>query len=218
MSTPLRALLLLPLLSGIAVAGEEDAGGLYWRIGAGGAYGDDADTAFGGQIQYDEGYALSGAIGWHVGELANERFGLAVELEAYRAEYDVKSDNLLALGSSTGETFATSAFFVNGVVDWRWNDKVALYVAGGVGATTGMSFDSFADGPLLSDFEIEEDSVMAVQGKAGLRYHLGGGLDWELGYRYISLEELTMTDSAVGSSFDLDSSIHTIEIGVSWGN
>ena len=142
----------------------------------------------------DEGFAVSGTIGYQLGRSGDGRFNLALEAEYYYAENDV-DDFPIAFGL-TAEDLETNAIFANLVGDWYWTDSISFYVGAGVG---------FAEVDLFS----ASDDGGAFQGKAGLRYHLGGGFSWSLGYRYLMTEDIEDAD-------DFENIHNVVETGLRW--
>ena len=143
----------------------------------------------------DEGFALSGTIGYQLGRAGDGRFNLAIEAEYYYAENDV-DDFPIAFGL-TPDDLETSVIFANLVGDWYWTDAVSFYVAGGVGYATDVELFSASD------------DGGAFQAKAGLRTHLGGGLSWNLGYRYLVTED-------VEDANDFENIHNVLETGLRW--
>ena len=144
----------------------------------------------------DDGFAFHGALGYHLGEPGDGRFRLSVEAEYYYSENDVE-DFPIAFGL-TPDDLETSILFANLVGDWYWTDSISLYLGGGIGYVTDVEL-----------FGASDDGGTAAQGKAGLRYQLGSGFSWNLGYRFVMTED-------IDDANDFENQQHVFETGMSW--
>jgi len=107
---------------------------------------------------------------------------------------------------------------VNAVFDWEWTEKITMYGGAGIGQAVRLDFDSLSDAD--RNFRLEDETALAVQGKIGLRYSLGGSATWSFGYRYLQTEDLELRDEDVFGdyrSFDLANHQHVLEFGIGWG-
>lgn len=186
-----KALSLLPIAlfaaGGLATAQDESP----WYVALGGGLQTIPETQ---GFDPSDGYALDVAFGYRFGESQDGALRIALEAEYYYAENDL-DDFPVAFGLE-GSDLSTGVFFGNVVADWYWTDTTALYFGGGAGLATVEVFDI-------------EDDVVAYQGKVGLRFQLGGGFGWNLGYRYVRTEEIADAD-------DFENGQHVAEIGVTW--
>jgi hypothetical protein len=185
---PLLSFALLAAGGGLAAQGDESP----WYLGFGaGINSIQANQGF----EPDEGFALNGAFGYRFGEPGDGRVRFGLEAEYYYAENDL-SDFPVSFGL-TPDDLTTAILFGNLVGDWFWTDATSLYFGGGIGYAHDVQI-----------FDIEDDGV-AYQGKAGLRFHLGGGFSWNVGYRYVRTDD-------IADANDFENAQHVGEMGVTW--
>ena len=175
---------------GGALAAQEESP---WYVGFGAGI-NSIDVS--GDFDPDNGFALDGAFGYRFGESGDGRLRLGIEAEYFYSENDV--DDFPVGFATEPDDLTTAIIFGNLVGDWFWTDAISMYFGGGIGYAHDIEL-----------FDVEDDSV-AWQGKAGLRYHLGGGFSWNIGYRYVSTEDIE-TDFG-----DFENSQHVGEMGVVW--
>jgi opacity protein-like surface antigen len=211
----------LPLLAGLADAQDDrepwirERSPWYLQFGAGATFADDSSIILGADVEYDVGLNLSGLIGYQLGHLFwIDRLTWALEIESFYAFYETDKETVPTQVSTQNLDTDILALFLNGMVDWKMSERTSLYFGVGIGFTPLIEADLFDSG--FSSLELEEDNVLAFQGKVGLRFWLGEKLSWGIGYRYVQTEDLEVTNLANGSSFDVENSLHAAEVTVRW--
>ena len=58
-------------------------------------------------------------------------------------------------------------------------------------------------------FSASDDGFNAFQGKTGMRFQLGGGFSWNLGYRYVQTDDISNANN-------FENMQHVLETGVRW--
>lgn len=219
----LATALSLALSPALASQGEVPSSKYYFQLGPGFAEQMDSQ-GFTRDITFENGYTLSALVGRRTSWIDSDRCALSLEVEGLYVDAEVDSDGLLAAGSSTLEDLTTTAFLLNGVLDWDWSEDVTFYVGGGVGYAPVIDLASFEDGPpgvngRPRTFELNDEEGIAWQGKVGLRYHLGADRNYSflLGLRYFQTEDVEAEDPEVPGSFDLENRVLAVEAGFRWG-
>jgi len=193
MRTRLPLLPIALLLSGAPLAAQswdDEPGPWYVGFGSGAGL---MDTSQG--FDPDTGFTVHGNLGYILGHPGDGRLTLAVEGEYYYSRNRVK-DFPVSFGTEA-DNLETSAGFGNLIADWYWTDATSLYFGGGVGYTERVTL-----------FNAKETGA-AYQAKAGMRFHLGGGFSWSLGYRYLKTGD-------VADALDFQNEQHVFETGVRW--
>jgi opacity protein-like surface antigen len=88
-----------------------------------------------------------------------------------------------------------------------------MYGGLGVGYATLIDYEAFDEG----DLQIEDDNGLAVQGRLGFAYNLGGNYDARFGYRYFRTESVDIDNVTSGASDELDIGQHSLELAFRWG-
>jgi opacity protein-like surface antigen len=180
-----------------------------WYVDVGGAYTliEDSDLVDGrlpggrGELEVDDGYAVTGAVGYGYGN------GLRTELElAYReSDLDAISGGGFGVVGSRGVGGDISAFsgMVNVYYDYRVNGGFVPYIGGGIG---GASIDLDSSTLGVDDSE----TVFAYQFMGGLRYPLNDRLWLRVGYRFFSTEDLEIQGT------EAEYVTHNVEAGLTF--
>jgi opacity protein-like surface antigen len=196
-----HALLALCALCGSAQAQEDSP--WYLQFGAGAVQPQDSDAdVLEDDLQFETGFAISGIGGYRF--VDGERLDLSLEIEGYRAEYDIDQN----LGDAK-----TTAVLGNANLEIALSRVVLLYLVGGAGWATDVDLDSNAEGQSL---DLQDDGAFAFQGKIGIRVLLGGNFSWLIGYRYFQTEDLGVDEEFSGSSFDFENVQHVFEMAFRW--
>lgn len=160
-------------------------------------------------IEFDEGYLLSLGVGHRFG--ARETgLGFALELDGVWTDQD--ADDTGALQAVRDVTVAGA--LIDGVVDYRIGDQITLYGAGGIGAAW-LDVGTVSDG--FNDFDDEDGPFLAWQLKAGLAWNFGESTALHVGYRFLNVDDAEIDDGLGGSSFDLETRQHVLELGLLFG-
>lgn len=186
--------------------GYTDRDGMYLQFGAGLVTTTDSDGPD-EDIEFDEGWLASGAIGSRFGAADDNRFAFDLELEVLWSDQDADdSGTLQAVNDVT-----VLAGLINGLVDFELTRSFSLYAGAGIGAA-GMDVGTTSDA--VNDFDEEDGPFLAWQAKAGLRFYTRGSASFFLGYRFLNIDDAEIDDDVGGASFDLQTSQHVAEAGV----
>lgn len=181
--------------------------GTYLRL-SGGFVTTTSSSGPGEEIDFDEGWEASVGLGTRLG--ANDSgLGFALELDGVWTDSDTDSGNNPPVTDVT-----MGALLLDGILDFRVAERVALYAGVGVGAAW-LDVGTEDDG--LSDFNDEDGPFLAWTAKAGLHWHLGARTALQVGYRFMNVDDNELDDGLGGTSFDLETQQHTIEVGLIFG-
>jgi opacity protein-like surface antigen len=208
----LTALVLAPVM---AIAQQSHDNWPNWYLGLSGqmAFVPDADVDGGGvngEVSFDEGYAVSGALGFRPYRSNSVFDNTRFELEySYRGQdFDNFSGtvggiptNIQANGDLSGSSIMLNAFY-----DFRNDSGFTPYLGAGAGATF-WNFDSSALG--VDD----QDTVFGYQGMAGIYYspETLPNTDWGVGYRYFATLDPEFSNN-LGGTIEHDYDSHNVEL------
>ena len=188
---------------------EEARGGTYVRVGAGLVTTEETDGPD-EEIDFDEGYMIDLALGHRFADDPDDKFGFGIELEGLWTDQDADDDPpIQALRDIT-----VLGAFLNGLVDYQFSDSFGIYAGAGIGSAwmdVGTESDSF------NDFEDEDGPFLAWQARGGLQLWTSPSLAWNLGYRFLNIDDVEIDDDLGGAEFDLETTQHMLEIGASFG-
>ena len=167
-----------------------------------------------GELSFDTGYEVSGAVGYAFGNLRAEG-----EISYRRVDTDTLRVNSVTLGSFTAVglgTFAVdgsaSALALMGNVwyDIPTGTRWVPFVGGGVGATrVNYTADAIGGAPKAID---ETDTVFAYQFGAGIAYQVSPRLLVELAYRYFATSDPEFRPGLFTDHAEIHT--HDVEVGV----
>ncbi len=185
-------------------APQDDGGRSYLRVSAGLVTMKDSDGP-GEDIEFNEGYLLGLAFGQRMN--SNSTFNFNLELEALWTDQD--ADDSGPIQSVQDVTFG--ALFLNGVFDFELGERLSLYAGGGVGAAW---VDVGTHSSIINDFDSDEGPYLAWQLRAGLEWRFSSAIAGNLGYRFITNDDVELDDDVGGASFDLETQQHVLEVGL----
>jgi opacity protein-like surface antigen len=177
----------------------------YVRV-TGGAITAESSDAPDEDIDFEEGYLVSVAVGSRIGA-AETGLGFGFEFEGLWTELDADDDGPI---EAVTEVIAIGAL-VGGVVDYRIADAFALYASAGAGVAW-LDVDTGADA--LHDFDDDDEASFVWQARAGIAWRLTSETALHVGYRYLAFDDVEIEDDVGAASFDLEVRQHGIEIGV----
>jgi opacity protein-like surface antigen len=157
-------------------------------------------------VEFDQGYAVPVAIGWRLPG-ADDALALDLEVEGIYTDQDVDDDGL----TQAVVDITQFGLLFNALADFEVGDALALYAGGGIGLSF-LDIGTTSDG--LNSFEDEDGPFLAWQLKGGLRWWMSDALSWNLGYRFLNVDDVEIDDGVGSSSFDLETEQHVIEIGI----
>ena len=206
----LAALVLLAAAPSQALAAPI-LGGFYLALGGGVVGLEDADIDYGGalgngNIQFDAGWAVSGAAGWRV-----LRF-YRIEFEVSHRENDI-SDVDFGFGGD-GKMTATT-YMVNGYVDFPTYSYSGFvpYIGAGVGRAQ-FTQDIQVDG---GDLSHSNAHAFAYQVIGGLEFPvMPRRMSVTFEYRYLATTRPAFQDLG-GFNYHSDYNSHTFFAGLRWG-
>lgn len=181
--------------------------GTYLRL-SGGFVTTTSSSGPGEEIDFDEGWEASIGLGRRLGAY-DTGLGFSVELDGIWTDSDTDRGNNPPVTDVT-----VGGVLLDGIVDYRIADQFALYAGAGVGAAW-LDVGTEDDG--LSDFNDEDGPFLAWTAKAGIQWHLGARTALQLGYRFLNVDDNELDDGLSGTSFDLETQQHTLEIGLIFG-
>jgi len=157
-------------------------------------------------IDFDNGYAVPFAIGWRIPG-ADDAVALDLEIEGIYTDQDVDDDGL----TQAVVDITQFGLLFNALADFELGESLALYAGGGIGLSF-LDIGTTSDG--LNSFDDEDGPFLAWQLKGGLRWWMSDTLSWNLGYRFLNVDDVEIDDGIGSSSFDLETEQHVIEIGI----
>ncbi len=154
-------------------------------------------------INFDIGYDLSGALGYHWGLFR-------VEGEMTYAESDIDEVEVLGIEVSGSGDVNSLGFMANAFKDFEISDVWQVNLGGGIGYAIVSINDASVVGIPLAD---DEDSVFAYQLGTGIDYQMSPATTLSLDYRYFATldPEFNAVD---GSPFEAEYDSHIIRLGV----
>lgn len=161
----------------------------------------------GEEIDFDEGFGLSAAIGSRFG--ANDGNATAFDLEFEVIYTDQDADDQGVLEAVTDVTVFGG--LVNGIFDFALGESASVYAGGGIGASM-LEVGTESDG--LIDFEEEDGPFLTWQLKGGFRFWASQHLAWNLGYRFLNVDDAEIDDDLGAAEFELQTEQHVVELGV----
>ncbi|MEL7028255.1 MAG: OmpA family protein [Pseudomonadota bacterium] len=194
------------LAVGLAFAGASFAAqadeGLYGYLGAGYNMPEDSDLsgAATGDISYDGGIGVLGALGYDYGDY------FRTEVELGLRSNDV--DDITPPGTGSGDTDVFSTM-LNLIFTAPTGAAFEPYLGGGVGFGR-VDRDVSAPGVDLDD----ADFLLAYQGIAGVAFDVMDGLDLDLSYRYFRTQDQDIITP--GGEVEAEYAAHGIFAGVRW--
>jgi opacity protein-like surface antigen len=187
---------------------DNNASGMYFRLGAGLITSTDSDGP-GEEINFDEGYMLSAAIGHRfAGKPDNLAFDL--ELEGVWSDQDTDEDGPIQSVSDV----TVLGLLVNGLADYRIAQSFSLYGGAGIGASM---MDIGTESDALNDFNDEDGPFLTWQAKAGVKFLMAGGGAFNFGYRFFNVDDVEIDDDIGGADFELQTEQHGLELGYTFG-
>lgn len=177
--------------------------GLYIKGAGGWNHTQEQDFSGGASGELDEGYAVSGAVGYNFGA------GWRSELEVAYRNNDVDSLENAAGASlpSPGGDVTSTAFMFNGYYDLPTGTALTPYVGAGIGlARVNVDYDSA--GVNIAD---EDSTEFAYQGVAGLSYAISPNADLFAEYKYFATSDIDL-----GGGAEADYQNHTVLAGLKY--
>ncbi len=161
-------------------------------------------AALGTEINFDVGYDLSGALGYHWGLFR-------VEGEITYAQSDIDEFEIGGFSVGGSGDVNSLGFMANAFKDFEISDGWQFYLGGGIGyAIVSINDASIVGVPLADD----DDSVFAYQLGTGIGYQMSPETTFSLDYRYFATVDPEF-NAVDGSPFEAEYDSHVIRLGVS---
>lgn len=160
-------------------------------------------------IEFDEGFLIGLALGRHFGG-GTQPLGFALELEGVWTDQDAGEQGPL---EPVRDVNSLSAL-LNGMVNFRLTDSFGLYGGAGIGAAW---VDVGTNSDALNDFDSEDGPFLTWQLRAGLQFWATQALAFNLGYRFVNIDDVKIDDDVGSENFELETEQHVLELGVSFG-
>ena len=183
-------------------------GGRYVRLSAGYLTMEDSDGPD-EDIDFDEGYLLALAVGQRMNS-GEGRFNFGLELEALWTDQDADDDGPI----QAVRDVSVGGFFLNGTGDFPLGERLSVYLGAGIG---GAWVDVGTESDAVNDFDSDEGPNLAWQARLGFQWAMSRDWAFNLGYRFINIDDTEIDDDIGNASFDLETAQHVAEIGVSFG-
>lgn len=175
-----------------------------------------------GEVSFDNGFIVGGAIGYRA------LSGLRGELELSYAEMDLDQasgslfdaqDVLVVSGEvDLGGDMGVLFVLANGWYDFNAQGSLQPYIGGGLGVGF-TDVDVTFDGAKFGD----SDTGFAFQLGAGVKWAMTRSVDLDVGYRFKSVLDVTLSDSATTDTFGPvdgriadDLFMHVAQIGLTY--
>jgi opacity protein-like surface antigen len=199
----------------VPTAGQAETGKNYFLLGTGLQTRDNGSDS-GGEVSFDTGFSLNGAVGYRL----TRHFRAEFEGAYFSNEADTHTLNP-AFGG-TGEKDAdgridATALLINLYVDFPIeNSRFTPYVGIGAGkykvAVRGLTSDDIRSGP-LGAITADSSWTTAWQVRAGTDIALNPQTNLVLGYRYLYGEDMDLVDP-MGNVLDPNLRLHNLELGI----
>jgi len=188
---------------------DDHESGMFFRVGGGLITAEESDGPD-EEIDFDEGYLVDLAVGHRFAGAPNN---LAFDLEVEGIWTDQDTDEEGGIESISDVTVLGA--LLNGMADYRLAQHFSIYGGAGIGAAF-MDIGTQSDA--LNDFDDEDGPFLTWQGKAGVKFLTSGGGAFNLGYRFLNVDDVEIDDDVGDSEFDLETIQHGLEIGYTFGH
>lgn len=159
------------------------------------------------EIDFDEGAGFMLGLLHRSGSDDGDKWAFDFGVETVWTDQDADNEEASPIRDIT-----VLAVLLSGVVDFSLSEAWSIY--GGVGVGGAWTDVGTADDE-LSNFEEEDGPFLAWQAKAGVRWYTSEDISWNLGYRFLNVDDSEIDDnSAEDLDFELGQQQHIAEIGV----
>jgi opacity protein-like surface antigen len=187
---------------------SESHGGSYLRLSGGFVTTTDSDGPD-EDLGFDEGWLAGLAFGQRMTS-GGEPLNFSLELEGLYTHQDADNQGTI----QALDDIAVLGVLINGLLDFRFTDQLALYAGAGAGVAW---MDVKTNDDAAHDFEDEDGPFLAWQARAGLEWRTSSNMAINIGYRFLNIDDNQIDDGIGSSSFDLQTEQHTAEIGLRFG-
>lgn len=158
-------------------------------------------------IEFDEGYFIPLALGVTFGAEDANAFAFDIEAEGIWSDQDADDEGPIQAVSD----ITIIGGLLNGLADLALGEAFTIYAGGGIGAAW---MDIGTESDALNDFNDEDGPFLSWQGKAGLRWWANETLSFNVGYRFLNIDDVEIDDDIGNADFDLKTRQHSLELGV----
>lgn len=173
------------LVISYATANAQTANQMYFQVLGSLVNVEDSDISAGavsGTLETDNGFGLSGALGYHITKDIRGELEIAYR-EADPDRLTVSAFGLTAAGAVGGE-FSEIAVMANLYYDIQTSSKFTPYVGVGIGGSR-LDIELTAGGATSES----DDTVFAYQAMAGVKYAVADNGSLVFGYRYHATQD-----------------------------
>ena len=190
----------------------------YFEMGLGfGSAEDSQGVSSADGIGYDEGYMVRAGLGYNLFDLRDDgKLSFNVEAEYLLLHNSISDSDFSTILSSDGRSLTMNTVMFSGLVDWELSDTTSFEIGGGLGVALNIDFQTEEN--QFGQFENDDDTAVVAQLRLGMTHKLGGydNHRFDLGYRYVKSDSLSLTENNVGTSFDIEYGVHVLELGMRW--
>jgi len=158
-------------------------------------------------IEFDEGLKLGLGLMNRTGTENGDRWAFDWGVNALFTDQDANKDNTPPVRDTT-----VMGLYLQGIVDYAVSDVLSIYGGLGIGPAW-LDVGTASDQP--SDFSEEDGPFLSWNAQAGLRWWSSPNVAWNLGYRFVNVDNVNLDDGGVDDAdFDLETTQHIAEVGV----
>ena len=159
------------------------------------------------EIDFDEGIGFMLGLLHRSGSDDGDKWAFDFGVETVWTDQDADNES-----ASPVRDVTVLALMLSGAVDFALSETWSIYGGAGVG---GAWTDVGTENDAVSNFEEEDGPFLAWQAKAGVRWWASEDISWNLGYRFLNVDDAEIDDSSVEDlDFALGQEQHIAEIGV----
>lgn len=157
-----------------------------------------------GNVEFKDGYGISGAIGYRPRYTNSIWDNIRAEVELGVFDNDINSLTVIGgnIGGVAGDVQA-QRLMANVFVDLDATKQIRPYIGGGIGGAR-------------IHLESDEDTVFAYQGMAGIYYTPSSFpvAEFGIGYRYFGTTNPTFIAASTNSLVEMEYDAHSIDLGM----
>ncbi|MBK8180551.1 MAG: porin family protein [Planctomycetes bacterium] len=176
----------------------------YGRVNAGLVTTDDSRGPGNEDVEFDEGFLLSAALGKRVSS-GTGPVAVDVDVEALWTQQDASTSGVL----QAVDEITVLAGMLNVTLDLRVAEPVSVYVGAGAGA-------AWMDVGTSGGFHDDDGPFLAWQARGGVEWRFAPRMAARVGYRFLNIDNNNIDDGIGNSSFDLETKQHVLELGLTF--
>jgi opacity protein-like surface antigen len=194
--------------SSASAQSADQAGTDGWHLAIGAGFTTSEDSSGPDEdVEFDEGLMLSLGFLNRTGTQDDDRWAFDWGVQSVWTDQDANSDN-----SGPVRDTNVLGLYLQGIADYSFSQAFSIYAGAGIGVAwvdVGTTSDQ------ISDFDEEDGPFLSWNAQAGLRWWSSPNVAWNLGYRFLNVDNVELDDGGVNDAdFDLETSQHIAEVGV----